>query len=138
MPGEIIARFALMDGAVSTAGDYERAFFEGGERYHHILDPKTGYPARRCVSATVFASSAEWADALDTACFVLGPAEGMRLLETRVGSDNPFHLFKNCAGIWITEENGELRMTMSKSLEGKVSVAPGIAVSIAAPADSQP
>jgi hypothetical protein len=56
----------------------------------------------------------------------------------RVGSREPFRLLKDCAGIWITEENGELRMTMSKSLEGKVSVAPGIAVSIAAPADSQP
>jgi thiamine biosynthesis lipoprotein ApbE len=138
MPDEIIARFPLIDGAVSTAGDYERAFFEGGERYHHILDPKTGYPARRCISATVFASSGDIADALDTACFVLGSAEGMRLLQARFGSRNPSRLFISSAGIWITEENGELHVTMSKELEGKVSMAPGIEVSFVAAADSQP
>jgi FAD:protein FMN transferase len=138
MPDEIIARFALVDGAVSTAGDYERAFFEGGQRYHHILDPKTGYPARRSVSTTVFAPRGELADALDTACFVLGSAEGMRLLESRVDSaSGSVRQFDGCAGIWITEEEGELHVTMSKELEGKISVVPGIAVTVAAPADSQ-
>lgn len=135
MPDEIIARFALVDGAVSTAGDYERAFFEGGERYHHILDPKTGYPARRSVSTTVFAPHGEVADALDTACFVLGPEAGMRLLEYRIGGDLAF---KRCAGIWITEEDGELRVTMSKELEGSVKMAPDIVVRAAAPPESLP
>jgi FAD:protein FMN transferase len=127
MPDEIVARFALVDRAVSTAGDYERAFFEAGERYHHILDPKTGYPARRSVSVTVFAPRGDLADALDTACFVLGPEAGMRLLESMEG----------CAGIWITEEDGELHATMSKGLEESVSMRPDVALRAALTPDSQ-
>jgi hypothetical protein len=61
----------------------------------------------------------------------------MRLLGARL-PPTPSPLFVGCVGIWITEENGELHVTMSKELEGKISVVPGIAVSVAAPADSQP
>jgi thiamine biosynthesis lipoprotein len=59
--------FALMeveDHAFSTAGDYERAFVKDGKRYHHIIDPRTGYPATACRSVTVWAKDAFTADAL--------------------------------------------------------------------------
>jgi FAD:protein FMN transferase len=48
------------------------------KRYGHILDPRTGFPAEPCESVTVWAPEAEAADALSTALFVLGPAEGLR------------------------------------------------------------
>jgi thiamine biosynthesis lipoprotein len=71
----------LEDEAISTAGDYERFFEHDGVRYHHILDPKTLLPARRCQSVTVIAREGIWADGLDTGIFVMGVESGMRLVE---------------------------------------------------------
>ncbi len=78
---ELLATLNLEGGAVVTSGDYERYFEQDGVRYHHLLDPRTGYPARDCQSVTVTADDATLADALATAAFVLGPEQGERLLE---------------------------------------------------------
>ena len=67
--------------AVVTSGDYELFFEREGTRYHHILDPRTGYPARGCVSVTVIAPTCALADALATAAFVLGVRRGAEYLE---------------------------------------------------------
>lgn len=67
---------------VSTSGDYERFFEVDGRRYHHILDPRTGRPSEGCIAATVVAPNSEYADALATAMCVLGPKEGLALVET--------------------------------------------------------
>jgi thiamine biosynthesis lipoprotein len=75
----------LEDAAFSTAGDYKHSFFIGDERYHHILDPYTGYPAKASRSVSIWAKTALMADALDDAVFVLGPAQGLRLVESLDG-----------------------------------------------------
>jgi len=61
--------------SIFTSGDYERYFIHNGVRYHHILDPRTGYPANKTMSVTVIDSNAALADAAATALFVAGPAE---------------------------------------------------------------
>jgi thiamine biosynthesis lipoprotein len=81
LPSELIAKLRPAQAAVSTSGDYEKFFFQGGERYHHILTPSTGLPARECQGVTIMAPSAMDADALATSVFVLGPKEGFALLE---------------------------------------------------------
>jgi thiamine biosynthesis lipoprotein len=69
---DIIAKFDLKDYAVSTSGDYERFKIINGKRYHHILDPGTGYPGMLSESATILAPASEEADATSTYIFLLG------------------------------------------------------------------
>ncbi len=79
-PGGVLVTLTLEGArAIVTSGDYERFFIHQGQRYHHILDPATGRPARRARSATVIANNAALADAWSTALFVLGPAGLARL-----------------------------------------------------------
>lgn len=63
---------ALTDAALATSGDYQQAFFVDGLRYHHVLDPGSGMPARACLSASVRAPNTALADALATAAMVEG------------------------------------------------------------------
>lgn len=86
---------------LSTSGDYEKYFVEDGVRYHHILDPSTGYPARSgLTSVTVVCDNGLDADGLSTACFVLGREKGEKLLE-KYHADG---LFVDDSGhVWLTE-----------------------------------
>jgi thiamine biosynthesis lipoprotein len=78
--GRMVTRLPLADEAISTSGDYERYFEEDGVRYHHILVPGTGKPARTVRSATVLGPNATLTDGLSTSVFVLGVERGMQLI----------------------------------------------------------
>lgn len=77
----VIAVLPVSNTCVVTSGDYERFFEHEGRRYHHIIDPRTGYPSQGCMSATVVAPNAAFADALATALCVLDPEKGLALVE---------------------------------------------------------
>ena len=67
----------IKEGAVVTSGNYEKYVTFNGQRYSHIIDPRTGYPTKGILSVTVFSSSAELADALATSIFVMGVETGI-------------------------------------------------------------
>lgn len=105
------AALAATDGAVMTTGDYEEFFFDGGVRYHNVLDPRTGLPATRCRSVTVVARDALSAEALSRAIFVLGAKQGIALVERLKGVD----------AIVVTDDN---RVVVSKRLKNAVQTRP--------------
>ncbi len=77
-PDDWIGALSLEDASTSSSGDYEHYFFgPDGRRYHHIIDPETGWPAGGVRSVCVVHPEATLADALSTAIFVLGPERGL-------------------------------------------------------------
>lgn len=82
---KLLGKLHLSNISISTSGDYERFFIKEGVLYHHIMDTKTGYPARGCQSVTILATDTMTSDALSTAVFVLGPEEGMKLIKNLPG-----------------------------------------------------
>ncbi|MBQ8304997.1 MAG: FAD:protein FMN transferase [Blautia sp.] len=96
---------------LSTSGDYEKFFEEDGIRYHHILDPATGYPCDSGLSSvTVVCGDGLEADALSTACMVLGAEQGTKLLE-KYGADG---LFLDHEGSIMMTEGMKNRFTERK------------------------
>ena len=92
---QIIGYITVKDKAVSAAGDDQRYFEKDGQRYHHILDPKTGHPAKSdLMSVTLVADSSLDADAFDTAVFILGLEKGKALL----------HKYGNIEAIFVTTD----------------------------------
>ena len=92
---QVFATLDLSNSTFSTSGDYERAFLKDGRRYHHIIDPDTGEPARGCRSVTLVTERAVVADALAKGVFILGPAGGMALIEQVPGVEGVIVSDKN-------------------------------------------
>jgi FAD:protein FMN transferase len=107
--GSYFAMLAVSDHAFSTAGDYERSYFANNKRYHHIIDPRTGYPATASRSVTIWAPTALQADELDDAVFILGPEKGLALIESQDG-----------VGAVIVDAHN--KVWVSKRLQGKVEI----------------
>ena len=92
--GSYIAKLHIGEGCVSSSGSYEQFFEENGRRYHHILNPETGYPVDNgLVGVTIVSESGLLSDALSTACFVLGIEKGSALAEEY-----------GCTAIFVTED----------------------------------
>jgi len=85
LPNEFIAKVEITNTSISTSGDYEKYFEVDGVRYHHIINPRTGYPARGTKSVTVISKDAAFADALSTGLFVVGSTNAMQLVNTLPG-----------------------------------------------------
>ena len=79
-PNTVSSWLTVSDLAVVTAGNYEQYFTVNGRYYGHIINPHTGYPATGLRSVTIICPDVELADALDDAVFVLGPVEGLALI----------------------------------------------------------
>ncbi|HPJ38579.1 MAG TPA: FAD:protein FMN transferase [Spirochaetota bacterium] len=105
----IIAVLALEPGqSVATSGDYERFSMYKGRRYHHIIDPRTGFPAEGMASVSVLCSDPVAADAYATAFFVMGMERARGILSQR----------KDLQAIII---DNNMKIYVSKGLKGQVT-----------------
>ena len=108
--GQPIISVRVENLSISTSGSYERYFEQDGIRYHHILDPATGYPVRNNLTAvSVFSHSATDADALSTACFVLGYERAVTLLSELSGTE----------ALFIFDDN---TVRMTDGLKGRITI----------------
>ena len=106
---EVFASFELGDGTFSTSGDYERSFVKDGVRYHHLIDPDRGEPARACRSVTIVTNRAVIADVLSTGVFIMGPSDGMALIEK----------LPDVEGVIVTSGN---QVLVSSGLKGRLQL----------------
>lgn len=91
--GGIVATLSVRDCSIVTSGVYERFFVHNGERYHHILDPNTGYPVKNTVaSVTILSQISVDGDALSTSCLLLGEEKGIAMIEGLEGVEAFFIL----------------------------------------------
>jgi thiamine biosynthesis lipoprotein len=98
------ANVEVQDRSFSTSGDYEHFFEADGKRYHHIIDPRTCWPAPKSRSATVMARTAVAAEFLSKAIFIEGGDAGIAMAEAAgaeaviVDADNKVHVSKGLNG----------------------------------------
>ncbi|MBV5341485.1 MAG: FAD:protein FMN transferase [Deltaproteobacteria bacterium] len=111
-PDGIVAILPLEDAAAVTSGDYYRYFEAGGVRYHHILDPRSGYPATGNMTVTAIAADAGLADVFSTLFFVLPPHKAMEAAARLGGVD-----------IFLVTANR--RILHTPSLKGRIEILSG-------------
>lgn len=110
-----IASIKIKDLSIVTSGDYERYFEQDGVRYHHIFDPKTGYPAQNELRAvTVIDKNSTRADALTTALFVMGLDEGIKFCKNN-----------SINAVFITKEHkiytvGSINLTLAEGADYEI------------------
>ncbi len=109
--------------SIVTSGDYERFYEYKGQRYHHILDPRTGYPAKDTTSVTVIHSNAGTADAAATALFVAGPEQWQEIALSMgieyvmlIDTQNKIHMTQKMAKRVHFSKNQSDNIIISKSL----------------------
>ena len=106
---DIIASLHLGNMAISTSGDYQRFFIKVGKRFHHILNPETGFPAESdLVSVSVIAPEGYLSDSLSTTVFALGLERGLSFLES-TGLD----------GVLV---NADKKVFVTDNLRGKIEI----------------
>lgn len=78
--GKVFSWLPIVESSVATSGNYEKYITLNGEKYSHIIDPRTGYPTRGINSVSIFAKQAELCDALATAVFTMGRDVGLHMI----------------------------------------------------------
>jgi thiamine biosynthesis lipoprotein len=127
-PQSVSSWLTVSDLAVVTAGNYEQYFTVNGRYYGHIINPHTGYPATGLRSVTIICPDVELADALDDAVFVLGPVEGLALINRLKGV--------NCT---LIDDSGKTLVSKGMQLNPYHSAAqPGIAPAASAISSRKP
>lgn len=111
--GEIIGLIELEDCSIVTSGNYERYFIDDkGKRYHHIIDPASGYPSESGLdSVTVISNSTSRSDALATALFIMGKEEGLDFAEKD----------KSLEAIFIHKDKQEIIVTNTSGIESSLN-----------------
>ncbi|MFO7819915.1 MAG: FAD:protein FMN transferase [Halanaerobacter sp.] len=108
--GKILAALEAENKTIVSSGNYERYFTEQGTRYHHLLNPKTGYPARKgVIGTTIVAKNSLKADALSTAVYVLGLEKGLSLVKD----------LEDVEAVVVTEDN---KIHITSGLEDKIQI----------------
>jgi len=109
---DLFAGMPITDHSFSTSGDYERGFVgKDGIRYHHILDPRNGFPAHASRSVTIRAKDAYTADSWSKVMFILGWQEGMKLIKK--------YKLEDFEVVWVDDKN-EVHMTPAIEKELKI------------------
>ena len=104
----LLGTLDVKGGSVSTSAGYANFLTVGGKRYGHILDPRTLQPSENALSVTIVSPDGTLADAVTKAAFVLGPVEGLRVIES----------FPNMSGlIAYRKADGSMAIAMSTSLK---------------------
>lgn len=89
--GEFIGILSVKNKSIVTSGNYERYFIKDGKRFHHIIDPKTGYPSEsKIISATIISDNSIEGDGLSTGVYIIGIDKAMKIIETIEGIDAIF------------------------------------------------
>lgn len=108
--GNPVLSVSIENKSVVTSGIYQRNFMENGKTYHHILDPKTGFPAENdLLAVTIISSSSILADALSTSAFLLGLEKGLHLIEAT----------KNTEALFITKNKD---VFVTRGLQGQLNI----------------
>lgn len=87
-PEKLLGVVTLRDGCVASSGDYERTFRQGGRRYHHVLDPRTGWPTEGVRGVALIARDADAVNGMGAAVMVSGPVRGLELMASQPGVDS--------------------------------------------------
>lgn len=89
--GDFIGILSVKDKSIVTSGNYERYFMKDGQRFHHIIDPKTGYPSQsKIISATIISNNSIDGDGLSTGVYILGIHKALKIIEAIEGIDAIF------------------------------------------------
>ena len=108
--GKYLGTINVTDKSMVTSGNYERFFIVDGKRYHHIFDPKTGYPSQTgVISTTIISNKSIDGDALSTSTYIMGLEKGLKLIES----------IKDVDAIFITEDK---KVYVTSGLKGSFNL----------------